>query len=289
MRPMAEILTDWQTCAIDLINRMEESHRLDQDGLVIRDVVLGKLTARACQIAESIVVLLGAGHADTAFGVWRSLQEIEFTFQVIADDESDETAIRFADWGSGIYYRRERLRRNLGIGEMDDDVYSKLEVEYHALLNKYGKDFKIDSAWSGRSTFSRAESVGSADAYRKFYGAASSYIHVDIIGLEFPISRSNSHDMSFIVGPSVVGLDMPAYKTIFSLGSIVIAFAHAIDVSNDDDELRFLDISDKFVEMCEAIESIDLQYRAHHKRGKAIIPSDMREHIQAARKLIKCG
>ena len=193
---------------------------------------IATLAARACQTADAIASLLREGHPDAAFALSRVLQETMINTLAIHNDERDDIAERFRKWSFGSIFRTQRQLTQLGVREADDAEYSQMEDVYQLMIEQYGDDFKRNDGWIGNNLAERAKSIGLETEYRKFYGAASAFVHVDAYSLMAPIGKSERSQDNVLLGPSGIGLDLPAIHTALSLVGLLIEMPDALEVSD---------------------------------------------------------
>lgn len=228
------------------------------DGQTDEYQVLARMAGRACQIADAISCLLRAGHADAAFAQSRMLLEIQFNMTAIHNDSSREVAEKFREWGFGKMFRDLKNLHQLGLHEMDEAEYRKMETEYQTLLDKHGPSFNRDDGWVGRNVFERAKNANREVDYRKFYTAASSFIHTDSRALFSPIGLSERNSGGILVGPSGIGLDLPAMRTAVSLADIMIQLPDMLQVEEDEQTSAAFEIIVTSTDaMMQAIEAMD--------------------------------
>ncbi len=267
---LQSIVQNNQAHVIELANRTSVCVAGNDKSITVRNDILTKMSVKSCQLADAIVCLLYNGHADTAFGVWRTMQEIEFNLKILSQDNNDHTAQRFNDWGISKLYRRERLLRDLGAAEMDDADYQSLEETYNENLKFYGSSYKKDSGWYLSGIFDIAKNVGMELEYRKLYSMASSYVHADAISY-----KSQRNNDKYLVGPNGIGLDLPAALTAVTLNSIVYSFALCtrLEAGNDDERIA---VSFEFaVRLFQAIDELDKRYWSPFRQGEKMITPEI--------------
>lgn len=196
--------------------------------------VLARMAGRACQIADATNCLLHDGHPDAAFAQSRTLLEIEFNMMAIHYDTASDIAQRFKEWGLGKTFRSVKNLRQLGIHEMAESDYQIMEAEHQTKSAKYGASFRRDNGWVGRDVFERAKKANQEADYRKFYTAASSFVHTDSTALFSPIGLSEANSGRILVGPSGIGLDLAAMRTAVSLIHIIIELPNMLEVEEDE-------------------------------------------------------
>ena len=220
--------------------------------------VLARMAGRACQIADAVSCLLHAGHPDVAFAQSRMLLEIEFNMMAIHNDTSSDVAEKFREWGFGKMFRDIKNLNQLGLHEMDESEYKKMATEYQALRDKHGRSFMQDKGWIGKDVFQRAKGINQEVDYRKFYAAASSFVHTDARALFSPIGLSQRNKGGILVGPSGIGLDLAAMRTAMSLVHIMIQLPNMLEVEEDEQTSAAFEIIVKSTDaMMLAVESVD--------------------------------
>ena len=220
--------------------------------------ILARMAGRACQIADAISCLLNAGHPDAAFAMSRTIQEIKYNMMVIHKDTGQDTAEKYREWSLGKMFRSVRALHDLGIQELSDSDYEEMELAYQAACNKYGDDFKRDDGWIGKNVFERAKSVDQETDYRKFYSAASSFVHTDARALLLPIGLSDRNKGRILAGPSGIGLDLAATQTAMSLVHIALCLPEMLEFEEDVQTGAELNaLWNSMEQMISAVESMD--------------------------------
>lgn len=220
--------------------------------------ILARMAARACQTADAINCLLNSGHPDAAFALSRIIQEIKYNMMVIHKDTSPDTAEKYREWSLGKMFRSVRALHDLGIRELSDSEYEEMELAYQSACNKYGDDFKRDDGWIGKNVFERAKSVDQESDYRKFYSAASSFVHTDARSLLLPIGLSDRNKGRILVGPSGIGFDLAATQTAMSLIHIAMYLPEMLEFEEDVQTAAAIDaLRDSMGQMISTIELID--------------------------------
>ena len=208
-----------------------EEADLDEDKVL----TIATLAARACQTADAIANLLREGHPDAAFALSRVLQETMINALAIHHDERDDIAERFRKWSFGSIFRTQRQLARLSAPEVDDAEYSQMEDAYQSMIEHYGDDFKRNDGWVGNNLAERASSIGLEAEYRKFYGAASAFVHVNAYSLMATIGKSERSQQNVLLGPSGIGLDLPAMHTAISLIRLLTEMPDALEVGESMD------------------------------------------------------
>jgi hypothetical protein len=112
---------------------------------------LSRLLARACRIAEEVLVLLKAGYGQAGLARWRALDEVAIVADFIAEN-GDDCAER--------YFAHEAVETWRGMQEfqqhaerLGETPYSEVEVEaakrrFDTLIERYGSRFGGTYGWA---------------------------------------------------------------------------------------------------------------------------------------------
>jgi hypothetical protein len=203
--------------------------------------VLTRLHARACQIAEEVVVLLRAGFSDGAMARWRSLHEVSVVMQFIAE-RGPEMAVRYSDHEAMESLKAARgyslMAERLGHEPCTPAELDEVEARATALLAKYEASYKEDYGWAGvalkkkRPTFADIEKAIGLDHFRPYYKLASHNVHANPKGIFYRLCVLG--DCAVLpAGASNVGLTDPAQNTAISIGRatavVVRLVPHSLD------------------------------------------------------------
>jgi hypothetical protein len=189
--------------------------------------VLTRLHARACQVAREVVALLHAGFADGAMARWRTLHEISVMSEFIRVSgeevatrylhhhavESKRAAVQFSQWYNV-----------LGERPLSKRQVDRIEKNFRASLDKYGRSFGSEYGWAAGSLknekprFADIEKAAGVDYLRPYYRMASHNVHANPKGILFRLGLT--HDEVLLVGPSNAGLADPGLSTARSLSRI---------------------------------------------------------------------
>ena len=178
----------------------------------------------------------------------------------IHNDASSDVAVKYREWGFGKCFRDVTSLRKLGIHEMDESEYKKMEAEYQEMCKKHGPSFRQNDGWIGTNVFERAKNVNQEVDYRKFYTAASSFVHTDSRALFLPIGLSQRNRGGILVGPSGIGLDLATMRTAVSLVHIMIQLPDMLEVEEDEQTSAAFEVIVNSTEgMIRAVEAMDHQ------------------------------
>jgi len=195
---------------------------------------LTRLLARACRIAEEVLVLLKAGYGQGAMARWRALDEVATVADFIAENGDDCAQRYFAyeaveSWNAMKEYQRHAK-------QLGETPYSAADVEamrrrVDELLVRYGRRFGESYGWAQaaleakdpsfstkRLTLSALrESVGT-DHMAPYYRMASHGVHANPKGITWtPDALPTGDRETILTGPSPAGLADPGHCTLISL------------------------------------------------------------------------
>jgi Family of unknown function (DUF5677) len=195
---------------------------------------LGRLLARACRIAEEVLVLLKAGYGQGALARWRALHEVAIVADFIAEN-GDECAERYFTH-EGVESWRAMQEYQEHAAALGQEPYSEEEVEsarqqYEALLERYGRRFAGAYGWAQEAvaakdaryakrdvTFSALEAGVGTPHMRPYYRMASHGVHANPKGVMWaPDLLPADRGLVLLTGPSPAGLADPGHSTLISL------------------------------------------------------------------------
>lgn len=195
---------------------------------------LGRLSARACRIAEEVLVLLKAGYGQGALARWRALHEVAIVADVIAE-YGDECAERyFAHEGVESWRAMQEYQEHaaaLGQEPYSDEEVESARQQYEALLERYGRSFAGPYGWAQEAvaakdaryarrdvTFSALEASVGTPHMRPYYRMASHGVHANPKGVTWtPDLLPTDRALVLLTGPSPAGLADPGHSTLASL------------------------------------------------------------------------
>ncbi len=216
-----------EECSLEVIQIHRRNLDNGADG-TLRETTLATMHNRLCDLARAVADLCQRGHAEAAFMVWRSIFELEVNMAYVSQDESDERAERFQDWGLAAYLR----------------LHSPESSELESLKVKYPRPNQLEReiGWTHEhaplGAPARARATGYADRKGvreiralEMYEESSAYSHNDATALLNDLGNNNP----FIKGPSASGHDMPLCLTANSLS---IATLTLIDGHKENERVR---------------------------------------------------
>lgn len=228
-----------------------------------------QIHARACQIANEILVLLKAGYADGALVRWRALYELAVV-SIFLSNNDNQISERYLE--HEIFIRNKDANDHqkycgiLGYPPLEEEVMQQIKEGKEGLSKKYGDEFKNDWDWipkavlSNRNFKALAESEHVGLGYlHPFYRRSSAAAH----GLSRGLYRSGlmaqkQHD-TLLCNGSNYGLADPLQLTCISLRQITDTLLSLL-FDSDSLSLQFVlkyfnnSISNKAVSIQKAIE-----------------------------------
>lgn len=203
---------------------------IEEKPLVI-DVVT-RLHARACHVAQEVLVLIRSGFADGAHARWRSLHELAVTAFFISK-HGESSAIRYMNHNVIESYQAARLERKyahkLGYEPLNKDEFDQIESSYKDLLETFGKSYKSQYGWAAidldnnRPTFRDIEEDSGLDQLRPYYKLASHNVHANPKGILFRLGLYSHMDNILLAGPTDMGFADPGQGAAISLAQITSA------------------------------------------------------------------
>lgn len=190
-----------------------------------KHIALINIHARAVHIANEIFSLLRYGYADGANARWRSLYELTAIFLILSKNGEDLSK-RFLE--HEIIKKFKNLKdyqqycSKIGYRPISQKEFQIAETSYKNLLQKYGREFKIDYGWLTANVlldrnFKKLAELTGIDGYYPFYNASSDSVHGGPAGfLRMGLMHSRRNKI-FLVGPSVFGLADPIQNTAYCL------------------------------------------------------------------------
>lgn len=197
--------------------------------------VLTRSHARACQISEEVICLLGAGFADGAMARWRTLHEVAVVASFVGA-HGEDLAERYL-LHQNVESKRaaddyERFRVRLGREPLDAEEIKKLQEAFEALGRRFGKEFLTSYGWAAHHlhlgkppTFRDVEQAAKIDHLRPYYRMASHPVHANPKGLFFQLGLLRESQI-LLSGPSNAGLVDPGHGTAISLAQVSAALGN---------------------------------------------------------------
>lgn len=194
--------------------------------------VLVRLHARACTVADEVLVLMQAGLADAANARWRTLHEIAVTCMFLR--EAGETAAqRFVAHGVVDELKAAKLHqkhaRRLGLAPFSQGYMRRLKRTVAKRMTTFGQQFIRPYGWaaSGPNDYVRGfEDVESRTAlshWRPSYKTASYQVHASPNAMFEWIALYGRDGV--LGGRSMLGVADPGQRTAISLNQATAALA----------------------------------------------------------------
>jgi hypothetical protein len=201
--------------------RASRKHRL-------RYGVLLRLHARACQVADEIIVLLENGLADGAMARWRTMYELAVVARVISNGD-ELLAGRYLDH-QVVEAKREaeafdEAQKSAGLPTLNPRLRRRIMRDYDRAREKYGKSFGQDAGWAAELIAPNARSLTSLQRLVGDIGAIPEYklanhnVHAGPHSLFNRLGQIGRRKM-LLAGRSNAGLLRPAENMAFTLVSI---------------------------------------------------------------------
>jgi hypothetical protein len=195
---------------------------------------LSRLLARACRIAEEVLVLLKAGYGQAGLARWRALDEVAIVADFIAENGDDCAERYFAH--EAVETWRAMLEFQQHAESLGETPYSEVEVEaakrrFDTLIARYGSRFGGSYGWAQaalaakdqryskqNATLAAIEQSVGTQHMRPYYRMASHGIHANPKGITWtPDLLPTAGRGSLLTGPSPAGLADPGHAALISL------------------------------------------------------------------------
>ena len=189
-----------------------------------------RLHARACQVAEEVIVLLENGFADGAAARWRTLHELTVVSILIMDGDED-LAQRYIDHDAVDRKRAadDYESTTAPLVKIKKKTRMEIDKQFEQAKVKYGKPFTGQYGWAAalltlkQPTFKDLEAAAGRVSSRFCYRSASNNVHAGTGGISSRLSTMGTSDL-VIAGRSNAGLCGPAQNTAYSLTLITSTF-----------------------------------------------------------------
>jgi Family of unknown function (DUF5677) len=195
---------------------------------------LGRLLARACRVAEEVLVLLKAGYGQAALARWRALHEVAVVADFIADNGDDCAERYFAHEGVESWKAMQEFQ--IHAQQLGDEPYSEAEMaaaeeQFNELLRRFGSRFAGHYGWAQEAlaakdpryikkdaTFAAIEASVGTLHMRPYYRMASHGVHANPKGITWSADHlPGDRGLVLLTGPSPAGLADPGHATLISL------------------------------------------------------------------------
>lgn len=190
-----------------------------------RVIALTSLHARACQVAQEVLVLLKSGFADGAHARWRSLHEIAVVTCVLAQEDEGLSERYLLHHNIDAFHamlQYQKFAARLRQSPYGEEEMTSAQIVYDELVHRFGKSFSGPQGWASallnkaRPKIADLEKRADLDHLRPYYKMASQNVHAEARGLAFRLGQRPGGNV-LIAGPSVYGLADPAHETGISL------------------------------------------------------------------------
>lgn len=199
---------------------------------------LGRLVARACRVAEEVLVLLKTGYGQAALARARTLHEIKVVAAFVFE-YGDAVAERFFEheavenWKAMQEFQEHAI--TLGETPYSDAEMNAGRARYDALIAKYPSRFGRPYGWAQEAlaatkpelarravTFRDLEESVDAAHFRPHYRMASQGVHANPKGVIWtPDLLPSEVALVLLTGPSPIGLADPGHQSLIDLTSVV--------------------------------------------------------------------
>lgn len=161
---------------------------------------LGRLLARACRMAEEVLVLMKACYGQAALARWRAIHEVAVVAQFLLES-GDETAERYFEheavetWRAMLEFQKHA--EQLGETPYSEEEVAAAQSAVDQLIQKYGSRFRRGYGWAQDTlaerdaaylkkdaTFSALEQAVGAAHFRPHYRMASHGVHANPKGCD---------------------------------------------------------------------------------------------------------
>lgn len=201
---------------------------------------LGRLLARACRIAEEVLVLMKAGYGQAALARWRALHEVAVVAQFLLQSGAETAECYFEHEAIETWRAMQEFQKHaerLGETPYSDKEVTAAQRAVDELIQKYGPPFRGEYGWAqdalaGRDAAylkknatlpSLEEAVGAAH-FRPHYRMASHGVHANPKGVTWtPDLLPSEVGTVLLTGPSRAGLADAGHATFLSLTTVTEA------------------------------------------------------------------
>jgi Family of unknown function (DUF5677) len=238
--------------------------------------VLGRLHARACQIAEEVVCLLEGGFADGAMARWRTLHEVAVVASLVAahgEDLAERYVLYQAIESKRAAAEYQRCQPALGFEPLAGEEMAAISHAYDEAISRFGSEFgRRDYGWAAyhlarhydwaardlRSrgpTFRDIERAVGVDHLRSHYKLASHNVHANPKGVFVKLGLLTESEV-LLAGPSDAGLEEPGQCTALSLSHVCAAHFSVVTQPTIDHIVLLKIVSDLVPEIADSFTDV---------------------------------
>jgi hypothetical protein len=245
--------------------------------------LLIRLHARACQITEEVICLLGSGFADGAMARWRTVHEIA-AVACLLEEHGESLAERYRTHevveARKAARQYKRFETQLHVEPMDDETIEKIEKDYQGAISRFGAAFGNTYGWAANVLGKEKPTIADIQASAKiqhlspYYRLASHNIHANPKGVLYRMGLLESAT-TLLAGPSNAGLADPAHSTAISLLLISTVLLKLHSTLDNTVAVRAMDeitneIGTLVQEAHETLERDDEEFRRSERTGPSL-------------------
>jgi Family of unknown function (DUF5677) len=214
----------------EAFNEKHQSKAKTDGDLVFAALV--RLHARACRIADEVLVLLKAGFGQAGQARWRVLHEVAVVAGFIKTHGQDTAERYFSHEGVETWRGMQEYQRHaasLGETPYSEQELNLAKARFDALCRRYGSKFAGPYGWAqqalaaedpgyvtARATISATETSVGVSHLRPYYRMASHGVHANPKGITFTPDVLAGEPL-LLAGPSFAGLADPGHSALISL------------------------------------------------------------------------
>lgn len=205
----------------ETIKNFYNENRKDFESNNYLNYSLIKLTTRAIQVSQEILILLRHGFASGANARWRTLYEICAVSSFLIDKGDDFTAKKYLDFSNVESLRKAKVNG-------DNEEIELLQNEVNSLVEKYGLQYKNgDFGWASEIVnkkkvfFTDIEKSIDFSNMRILYKNACDDIHSGSLRLFYQLGLKDDEQDLLLSGSSSFGISEPCHFTAVTLNIII--------------------------------------------------------------------
>ncbi|MDP9311031.1 MAG: DUF5677 domain-containing protein [Chloroflexota bacterium] len=255
----------------DEFNQEYRPKAVEEHNLVFE--VLTRLHARACQVAQEVLILLRSGFADGAHARWRTLHEITVVAWFIKEKGND-VAERYLlhqhieSYKAALQHQKYYAR--LGETPFSTRELARLKAIYDQLVDRFDKAYTKGYGWASVALgnpdpkFDNIEQAVALDHWRPYYKLASHNVHANPKGALYRLGLDPERPPLLLAGASDAGLADPGHGAVISLSQITTAL---LTMNVNIDRLVICQVMQKLVD--ESGDAFITAHRKLHRPGRA--------------------